>query len=161
MLRKREKVKPIGGNIVEIKIGIGLDDLIFGMSQEEVKNILGKPDKVNDIEKNKGIVYYFYNELIKTKFDEEEDLKLYSIEVHNPNVLMFNQKVINKTKEEIKRLLIDNGYAKLEYEDYETFETIFCEDIWATFEFELNRLRNIEFSPLFKDNENIIWPDRL
>ena len=69
--------------VVEIKIGIGLDNLVFGMSQQEVKNTLGEPDKINETEKIDGIVYYFNNELIKTKFDQNESLKLYSIEVLN------------------------------------------------------------------------------
>jgi len=150
-----------GGNIIEIKIGIGLDNLIFGMSQEEVISTLGEPDKVNATEMDNVIVYYFNNELIKTKFDEEEDLKLYSIEVHNPEVLLFNKKVINHTKGEIESLLVSNGYTKFIYEDYDTFDTIFCEEIWTTFAFGFNRLRNIEFSPLFKDAENILWPERI
>jgi len=162
MLEIRQKEIHIGGgNFMEIKIGIGLDNLVFGMSQEEVKNTLGEPDKVNEREMDNAIVYYFNNELIKAKFDEEEDLKLYSIEVHNPEVLMFNKKVMNLTKGEIESLLINNGYTKIKHQDYDTFDTIICEEIWTTFEFGFNRLRNIEFSPLFKDEENILWPDRI
>ena len=33
---------------MEIKIGVGLDNIVFGMSQEEVKNLLGLPDKVSN-----------------------------------------------------------------------------------------------------------------
>jgi len=36
----------------------------------------------------------------------------------------------------------------------------FSEDIWTTFAFEFNKLRHVEFSPLFKDEE-IIWPERI
>ncbi|MGC7873763.1 hypothetical protein ACPUYX_19905 [Desulfosporosinus sp. SYSU MS00001] len=144
---------------MEIKTGIGLDQLIFGMSYEEVRNILGEPDKILETEKIDGVVYYFYDQLIKTKFDKRKNEKLYSIEVHNPEVSFFNQKVINKTKTEIEMLLKNNGYTDLEYEDYEIFDTIFCEEIWTTFQFELNRLRNIEFSPLYKDDK-IVWPKK-
>lgn len=154
-------MKPIGGKFMEIKIGVGLDNLVFGMSQEEVKNILGIPDKVTDTEKENGIVYYFNNKLIKTKFDKDENLRLYSIEVYNPEAVLFNQKILNKTKNEIINLIQDAGYNKIEYEDYDTFDTIFCEEIWSTFTFEFDRLRNIEFSPLFKDGNKIIWPIRV
>jgi len=47
----------------------------------------------------------------------------------------------------------------IEYEDYEFFETLFCETIWTTFSFDLDRLRCFEFSPLYEGDE-IIWPDR-
>ena len=32
---------------MEIKIGVGLDNIVFGMSQEDVKNLLGAPNKVS------------------------------------------------------------------------------------------------------------------
>lgn len=33
---------------MEIKIGVGLDDLIFGMFKKDILNILGQPDKILD-----------------------------------------------------------------------------------------------------------------
>lgn len=87
---------------MEIKIGVGLDNLIFGMSQDQVKSILGEPNKISNDALDFGIVYFFNKEMILAKFDNEEDLKLYSIEVHNPKVKMFNQRIINKSKKKIK-----------------------------------------------------------
>lgn len=144
---------------MEIKIGIGLDNIIFGMSQEDVKRIIGKPDKITEDERPDGITYYYNHLLIKTNFDKDEDCRLYSIEVFNPDVYMFDQKIMGKEKDEILDLLKSNGYCEIEQEDYSCFETVFCEKIWSTFEFEFNRLRNIEFSPLFGDDgATIIWP---
>lgn len=98
--------------------------------------------------------------MIKLKFDKDEDGKLYSIEVFHPDVILFNQKVIDKQKEEIENLLKNNECYNLEFEDYDTFETLFCEKIWSTFMFEFNMLRSIEFSPLFENENDIIWPER-
>jgi len=141
------------------KIGIGLGKIVFGMSQEDVKKILGNPNKISEEEKDDGIVYQYFDMLIKLKFDKKEHLKLYSIEVHNPKVTMFNQKILNKTKKEILKMLDDRGYKDIEHEDYDLFETLFCEEIWTTFSLELDRLIYFEFSPLFKANE-IVWPKR-
>lgn len=151
--------KKLGDWAMEIVIGIGLEPLIFGMSQDEVKSIWGKPDKITNEELEFAIIYYYNEKLIKTKFDRDEDLKLYSIEVFNPEVRLFNNSVIGKTKKEIERMLENKGYSKLVHEDYETFDTVFCEQIWTTFEFEFDRLKSIEFSPLF-DNDEIVWPKR-
>ena len=48
---------------MEIKIGTGLDKLIFGMVQNDVESILSKPDKINDIdtESDNAIIYYYYD----------------------------------------------------------------------------------------------------
>jgi hypothetical protein len=143
---------------MEIKIGIGLDNLIFGMSQDEVKSILGMADKITETEKEEGIVCYFNKLLIKTKFDKNEDCRMYSIEVFNPEAIMFGQKIIDADMQKILKILESNDCEKIEREDYDTFETIFCEEIWSTFLFEFDRLRSVEFSPLFGDDDKIIWP---
>lgn len=145
---------------MKIKFGIGVEDILFGMTQEEIKSIWGEPNRINTEEKEQGIVYYFNSKMVKLKFDLDEDSKLSSIEVHNPKVKIFNRNVFLKTKEEIKSLLKSNGYINFEYEDYEIFDTFFCEDIWATFEFEFDRLISIEFSPLYKNDDERIWPNR-
>ncbi|MDQ7095863.1 hypothetical protein REC12_19910 [Desulfosporosinus sp. PR] len=83
---------------MDIKIGVGLDNLIFGMSQEEVKECLGKPNKISEKQKDDGIVYHYNDIQFKVKFDQKENSKLYSIEVYNPEVTLFNQKIIGKNK---------------------------------------------------------------
>lgn len=144
---------------MEIKIGVGLDNIVFGMSQEDVKNLLGTPDKVSYTEWSYGVVLTFNKIMTKFKFDEKEDLKLVSIETFYSDVIMLDQRVIGKEKSELETLLQSFGFSKLEYEEYDFFETIHCDNVDATFEFEFNRLRGIEFSPLFNSDEQIIWPE--
>lgn len=143
---------------MEIKVGIGIENIVFGMSEEEVKNILGDPDKINEY-KDINIINYYYNlKMINLEFDKDEGNRLCSIEVNNPKMTIFGNNAFYKTKEEIEMYLRDNGYFDFEYEDYDTFETLFCEEIWITFKIELNRVRSIEFGPLFNDSDDIIWP---
>ena len=145
---------------MEIKIGRGLDNLIFGMTQDEVKSTLGQPNKINYCELDWGIVYYFNNKLLKTTFEEDYDLRLFTIEVFNSEVIFLNQRVIGQPKEKIEQLLNENGYSSFIYEDYDTFDTFFCESINATFYFEFDCLRSIMFSSLFSDDNIIAWPVR-
>ena len=62
------------------------------------------------------------------------------------------------SKEQLINFLNENNYFDTVYEEYDFFETLFCESIWTTFEFEFDRLRCIEFSPLYKNDDEIIWP---
>jgi len=146
---------------MEVTIGIGLDNLVFGMTQDDIKTLLGEPNKISDLELDFAIIYYYNEKMLKTKFDKDENLRLYSIEVFKPDVLMFDQKVIGQTKEQITSILKNLGFSELEFEDYDTFDTVFSEKIWTTFCFEFDRLVSFEFSPLFEeDGETIIWPKR-
>ena len=145
---------------MEVKIGIGLDDIVFGMSQEEVKSILGLPDKVYEFEEIKAIVYCYNKFLIKIYFDRREYLKLYTIEVSNPEAVMFGQKIIGKEKKEVLDILSANGHTQFEHDDQDFLEFFLCESIWSSFSFEFDRLTNFYFSPLCDEHENTIWPER-
>jgi|LSQX01.3.fsa_nt_gb hypothetical protein len=146
---------------MEIKTGIGFSNIIFGMYQEEVIKILGKPNKINKEELINHIVYYYNDRMIKLKFDEEEYYKLVSIDVYSAEIIMYNQNIFSQSKEEIISFLKNNGHENTKYEEYDTFETLFCKEIWTTFEFEFGKLRGVEFSPLYDNAGNkIIWPEK-
>ena len=145
---------------MECKIGIGIDNIIFGMSQKEIKNILGDPDRCSETEKENGIVYTYNDKMIKLKFDKNENSKLYSIEIHNQEILLFGQNIIDRSRNYIYNLLTANGYKNIEYTDYDFFETLFCREIWTTFSFRFDRLISIEYSPLSNIDNIIIWPNK-
>ena len=145
---------------MKIKVGIGLDNIIFGMNQEEIENILGIPCKISKTGSGYGIVYIYNRKMVRLTFDRDENYKLFWIDAYHPKILMFNQSIINKTKKEINTLLFANGYSKVEYSCYDNFETLFCEEIWTTFNFEFNKLISIEFTPLINNNDEVIWPNR-
>lgn len=145
---------------MEIKIGIGLDSIRFGLLQPELIKILGQPDKINNEEREDHVVLYFNNIMTKFYFNLDSQGKLCSIATINPEASLFGQSVIGLAKENIISLLQTNGVSSFDCEDYESFDTIFCEEIWSSFTFEFNRLREIEFSVLMDDSGNFEkWPE--
>lgn len=146
---------------MEIIVGVGINNLIFGTPMDNIKVILGEPDKESKTERENGIVYTYNHHMTKFKFDQEDGYILSSIEVHNPEILMFSQYIIGKSKEEIEGLLKLHGFNDFEYEEYDYFENLYCEKMSATFQFVFNRLRSIEFSPLFNDEGNFVWPNQV
>lgn len=143
---------------MEIMIGSGVGPIVFGMTQEEVQEILGYPDKSSENAKPSSITITYNDIMMKFGFDQDENCKLYDIEIANPITTLFGQRVIGKTKQEILSLLDQNGYFEHIEEDYEKFGTITCEEICCEFEFELNQLVYITFSPLWENEDEIIWP---
>lgn len=98
---------------MDVKIGVGLDNIVFGMSQDEVKNLLGAPDKVSNTEWTYRIVLTFNSLMTKFKFDEKENLKLVSIETYYPDAIMFNQRIIGKEKQKWKHFFKVLALVKL------------------------------------------------
>ena len=46
----------------------------------------------------------------------------------------------------------------MEYNEYDFFDTIYCDEINSEFKFEFDRLYEIEFSVLIDENDNLVWP---
>ena len=51
---------------MQINLGKGLDRITFGISKEELIDLLGKPDKITGEERRNYLVLYYNN--IMTKF---------------------------------------------------------------------------------------------
>lgn len=83
-----------------------------------------------------------------------------TIEVHNQDIELFNENVFNRTKDDVRALLLRQGYSNISEEDYGYFETLLCDEIHATFTFEFNKLKELDFSPLWKDENEVIFPSR-
>lgn len=161
---------------MDLKIGIGIDNIKFGMSEEDVINILGNAENVctfyesiNDIfgetnsigkiESLNDITYFYNDKQIELIFNKDEECKLYTIQVSNPDVKLFESKIIGNTKDQLIKFLNDNGnYEDFIIEVYDTFEVFLYEELNVTFYFEKNILTKIDFSPLYIDENTISWP---
>lgn len=144
---------------MDIQIGRGLDQYIFGLKESDVIQLLGNPDKISTEERDNRIVYYYNNVRSKFFFDIESDDKLISIETSNPNVYLFGKKIIGMHSAEIEELLNANGISVTEYESCWSFDDIFCEEIWMLFTFCYDRLKELEFSILNDEEDCLVWPE--
>ncbi|MDA3865465.1 MAG: hypothetical protein PF489_01815 [Salinivirgaceae bacterium] len=153
----------------EIKAGIGLDSLRFGMSKEEVENILGKPNEIDthtDNNEDDGATesWHYDDQELSISFEEIDDFKLFSIAVSNKSYKFKNKKLIGLKKkeliEELEALAIDD----LKTEDWSTDdnlgqELIFSEKLSINFWMEDGELSEIQWGPLLEDEGYIIWPE--
>ncbi len=66
----------------EIKVGIGFSKVRFGMTEEEVIELLDQPDETEEMRFEDGCtaIIYYYDELgISLSFESEEDFRLMEI----------------------------------------------------------------------------------
>jgi len=105
---------------MEVKLGIGLDNISFGVVQDSLKNQLGDPDKVDT--DNDELLLLKYNKL-KSTFWMDELARLHWIQCSNPLLIIQNIKVIGMEVEEATSklaLVLDSAY---EFEDYGSMES--------------------------------------
>ncbi|MDR6843688.1 hypothetical protein [Flavobacterium granuli] len=134
----------------------GIDKLIFGMKQNDVIAVYGKPNKnYKDEDEN---VIFVYNELkIRLTFYEEEDLKLGYLVASNPSLELFGNKVINRKISDVKKDLAQKGITKFTQEEFDTFENYFNEENWIILQTEFDEVVKFEIGAIINDKDEFDW----
>lgn len=167
---------------MELKLGNGIGQLVFGMTISEVTAILGSPDKVLKDEDDDNQLLYFYNGYFLTlTFYNEEDDKLGYIRCANPDLTFEDKKIIhnhiaNIMTDVFVRLIIPaHSYQNLypsqniscmseeavgdwDIEEYSFCDIYFNEHFWLSLHVEYERVVRLELGCPFKNDEEYDWP---
>lgn len=156
-------------NIKQILSGIGLGELNFGMTRDQIESILGQPnekekysyaDLGDDFTEN-----WHYDALeLSLGFDQEDDWRLVTLAVTSKDYEFDGIIPIDLTKKELTSELNNIGINDLEYENWTTKESLSHELISSkksgiNFWFDENSLTEVQWAPLLIDDETIKWPD--
>jgi hypothetical protein len=141
---------------MEVKLKFGIDQLLFGMKQADVKKLYGEPDKqYKDDDKN---IIFVYNQLqLRLTFYDDEDLRLGYIISSNPRLTINDKVFINETVEEVKKQLEVNKIKSWEKEDFDLTENHFNEENWLILQSEFARIIKVEIGAVIKNEEDFDW----
>ncbi|MBP5327190.1 MAG: hypothetical protein J6Y98_04685 [Bacteroidales bacterium] len=95
----------------EIKLRNGIGDILFGMPVEDVVQLMGEPDEVenfeNALEAPTTLLHYGDNLRL---FFEDESPTLQCIDISDESATLFGNKIFDMNEREIVRMMVDNGY---------------------------------------------------
>ncbi len=93
--------------VQRILLGKGLDDLPFGASQGDVEAVLGKAEEEDELDMRgeKSVAWHYWNVGISVNFDEGQEYRLSSIDVAAPEVELFGEALIGRSREDVKKFL--------------------------------------------------------
>jgi len=143
---------------MDISIGKGINDFVFGQTENEIISIQGKPNKkyIDEF----GDIYIKYNSLeITLKFEKENDYKLGWVETSNIKTKLLEFSPWKIKKEELIPKLSQILSESPEVEDYGSFESVTYNNSWVEFQFEYGKLKQINLGVLFDDQNNPKWPN--
>ena len=143
---------------LSVELGISLGEVFLGETIADLEMKLGVPDKINDEERDAHIVYYYNHLKAKFYFCSDYDNRLLAIQTFHPETCLWDRKIIGMGKAELENLLDEQKIKQKCYEDYESFDVIFCEEIWAIFCFCYDKLQSIEFSVVDDVDGQLVWP---
>ena len=131
----------------------GIDQLLFGMKQEDVVKLYGIPDKkFNDDENNEILIYN--NQQLRLTFYSDENNRLGYIITSNPRITLLGKNVIGELVEEIKSEL---PFKSWEEEDFDSVENHFNESNWLILQSEFGKVIRIEIGAIINDKDEFEW----
>ncbi len=144
--------------ISDIKPGMGLGNIEFGMSREDLKALLGNPEEIEKYnlseEEGDNSEAWHYDEFeLSASFEEFYDWQLVSIAVSGEDYKLHGKKLIGKDKATVLDILEDLAIGKITEETEEDLDMISIEEMNLNFYFEDEELSEIQFGPIFEDEE--------
>jgi hypothetical protein len=141
----------------------GLGDLTFGMKAEEVKNILGEPEEIEDIDNSgefKTVIWHYWAKGLSVFFDEDNGMKLSSIEVDNSVATLWGNLIFQMTEPQIINLFKEKGYEEVDSEEQDWGEKrVSFDDAMVDLYFEDGDLTSINYGVYLDDFEIAVWPN--
>ena len=148
--------------------GVGLGNLKFGMIRDEVKNLLGEPNDIDEYsysdDDNDLTEDWYYDDLyLSIGFDEEDNWKLVTIAVNSTFYEFDNNQLIDLDKDKVVDLLTKSNIIDLEFEQWSGDESsnntlISSEKNGLNIWLDNEKVTEIQIEPLYDENENIKWP---
>jgi hypothetical protein len=134
----------------------GIDQLLFGMKQNNVISLYGEPDKQYHDEDG-NLIFLYINHKMRLTFYEDEAFKLGYLICSHPDLELFSQKIMGKPILEIAQLLTAKGLKPLEIENFDTVDNYFNESNWMIFQVEYNEIIRFELGAIFNDKDEFDW----
>jgi hypothetical protein len=143
-------------NQMKINLKNGIDKLLFGMKQNDVTALYGKPNhNYKDEDEN---VIFAYNALkMRLTFYKDEEFKLGYIVASDRDLELFGHKIIGKKISEAKKELVLQGITKFTQEEFDTFENYFNEDNWFILQTEFEEVVKFEIGAIINAKDEFDW----
>ncbi len=146
--------------------GIGFDNLKFGMNEEEVIYILGKPDEVEvqEMDDGESVNIYYYDEMgVSMSFDSMVDLRLVEIAFDDSQYTLQDVFFSGMSKELFLEHADDLGEFDVEDlsdEGSDVNELYSFEDKNINIWIRDGVVDSIQIGPNWSDDdEDILWPE--
>lgn len=148
----------MSSNKTDMKINLksGIDKLLFGMKQNDVTALYGKPNR-NYKDEDDNVIFAYNALKMRLTFYKDEDLKLGYIVASSSELELFGNKIIGKKISEVKKELAAKAITKFTEEDFDTFENYFNEENWFILQTEFEEVVKFEIGAIINAKDEFDW----
>ena len=152
---------------MEIRAGMGLGKLRFGMTREAVTNEWGKPDEVEVMEGPDGGQFesWHYDEWeVSLAFDDEEGGRLITLAVSSPDATLDGRQLLGQEQGVLQDILKDMGIQTQEVNDLpeeadEEQDLLVAPELEMNFWLDEGMCTEIQWSAFFENDDTVNWPN--
>lgn len=141
---------------MKINLKNGIDKLLFGMKQNDVTALYGKPNR-NYKDEDDNVIFTYNTLKMRLTFYKDEELKLGYIVASSPDLELFGNKIIDKKITDAKKELAAKGITKFTQEEFDTFENYFNEDNWFILQTEYDEVVKFEIGAIINAKDEFDW----
>ena len=142
--------------MMKVNLKSGIDKLLFGMKQNDVIAIYGKPDK-NYKDEDDNVIFVYNAQKMRLTFYQEEALRLGYIVASSVALDLMGVSVIGKTMGDAQKELAEKGLVKFTQEAFDTFENYFNEDNWLILQTEFDEVVKVEVGAIITNKDEFDW----
>ena len=141
---------------MKINLKSGIEQLLFGMKQNDVTTIYGKPDR-NYKDEDDNVILVYNKLKMRLTFYQEEELRLGYIVASSPKLELFGNLIIDKPIASVKKELAAKGMTKFTQEEFDTFENYFNEENWFILQTEFEEVVKFEIGAIINQKDEFDW----
>lgn len=141
---------------MKINLKSGIDQLVFGMKQNDVTAVLGKADK-NYTDEDDNVIFVYNKHKMRLTFYQEEGLKLGYIVASSNNLDLFGFKLLGRNIADVKKDLASKQITKFTQEEFDTYENYFNEENWFILQTEFNEVVKFEIGAIINSKDEFDW----
>ena len=143
---------------MEIRPGIGVGQILFGLTEPELVRVLGSPDKRYRTDSEALRLQYFG---LRLEFSIEPDNgdRYGWVEVHSPEATLFGHCVVGEPIAQVFSLISEALGEEPEHEDYGSLETFFYPRNWVELQVEFGRVVSVNCGVVYDDADEPQWPN--
>lgn len=139
-----------------VNLKSGIDKLLFGMKQNDVIAIYGKPDREYKDEDD-NVIFAYNSQKMRLTFYQEEAFRLGYIVASHQDLTILGIQVIGKNSAEVKKQLAEKGLTKFTQEAFDTFENYFNEENWLILQTEFDEVVKVEVGAIINSKDEFDW----
>jgi hypothetical protein len=140
----------------QIKPLEGINDLLFGLSSDLVKQCFGEPEEIEEldaIEDYETTLWHYWEKGITIFFDKKDELVFTSIEIDDQDSELWGQRIFEMNEQAIIKLFQSKGFVELDTEMMPDGEKrVSFDDAMVDLYFEKGELTGVSYG-IYLDNE--------